>query len=825
MSDRFLSVGFRVAAICFFLSGLPQAEARSQESGSFEFRVAALNDWSPGLLRLDLSEQGKFYVSSDGNSIRIHYVPGREGFDGGSPALLIGQRITVDRDNLTVPVVDSQESLAGWTSGELSSESAGGLFYALISPEVWDSLAKTGDVSQADGKRRKLIYFIRALENNRPHLIRALQQQDGKDVVVVLMWLPGVARFGAMKETQVELCNLKFSPMSVSSSSAQQLLQKVDPTKIKGLDLTQPLENPIDAVLKYFSGKFSSKKTKASDAISANPEAADLLEDRWHLVLGDKTEIVSQSPPFNWEKTDFSSDPEWIYHLHWYRNFAPLTKAFEETFNPVYLQKWLEITRDWVTQNPPGTMVSWRSLDTAIRTPALLRQISAVYNQQVLSDADRIDLLNLIADHADFLVDPIMYHPVNNWGTAETSALLQLAEQFPEFSSADEWRSVGNSRLNRACRRLVHSDGSTDEMTISYHIHVLDSLVKSGLGTNGKWKTEVVRDTVEKMFSYLMCFAKPDGSMPLLGHSYRCSCEEALSKGVSLFKNPYWQYVASRGEKGECPPYRDTMIDQSPHFVMRTDWVDPDALYLLIKGTTRGRPGMDGFNLIFYAYGRTLLPDAGAYSYSPPWKEEFSKTRQHSTVTVGSADQQPGADVTLHQWKQTDTFSYFDGTLQPYDGVSHRRRVIMMRSEPQYVLVLDDLTGTADGPVSSRFWFTPDVDDTVLVETNQSAYTVTANKSDIMVMETLNKKAHVYLDDGWYSETYGKKTQRKGFVVEAPALPCRFGTLLYPIRRGKVLPSLKAVWNSEQNELVIQHMSGQDSIRFGDNTELPEITR
>ena len=204
---------------------------------------------------------------------------------------------------------------------------------------------------------------------------------------------------------------------------------------------------------------------------------------------------------------------------------------------------------------------------------------------------------------------------------------------------------------------------------------------------------------------------------------------------------------------------------------------------------------------------------------------DFSEARFHSTVTVDNRNQARGSDVTLNQWNQTKAFSYFDGTLTPYDGVEHRRRVLMTREHPGYILVLDDLTGEMPGVVSSRFWFPPEPSQVVMDHSTLAAHTCTENQADVLVQEVMNREARVYLEDGWFSENYGEKEARKGMVVEAPGLPCSFGTLIYPFEKSREAPALRASWDSDTQSFVIHHDQGTDQIRLHPGFGLPDVHR
>lgn len=828
---------FGLLGVTFFPvgnAGETELERLAFEEGEFEFRVAALSNWSLVLLRFDPHEQGQFSWSVDTNGSRfdldLTYMTASGDFTGGSPVFLMGKRVIIDLDNILVPEVDDLADLAGWKTGKTQSDSAAGLFYLIVPIHVWEAVQ--GEISDKDLKSREgdlryneLFFAIRATPSNKVHFITAQKNLAGEEVVLALGWLPGLARGGVepIFDADISLRNLGFSRLTSLPSSEERLLGKYPSPEDHGEAREIMHSDALQSLLDAFGEKFASPPPE-SDLLLSDETLELLMDDQWTLSLGSRHKVVSQpSSPYQWDFPNLGQ-PEWVWHLHWKRLFAQLTNAYQRTGNPAYVHKWWQITEDWLDQNPPGTPLAWRGIVTAARVTSHMRQISQVYNSASLSDSARVRLLNSLADHAEYLADPFMYHPVNNWGTAETSSLLNLATNLSLLKGASNWIEIAHRRVLNAKANLVNNDGSTNEMSIGYHMHTANQLISS-LENLGIRPNESER--IRNMFNFILCLTKPDGSLPVLGEGFGPDTSaDFLRKGYRLFGDKRWLYVATQGSEGEPPQELNTYLADSPHFVMRTSWTDPKGMYLLLKGTTRGRPGFDGFNLEFYFGGTTLLPDAGVYSYDEPWRSIFAATSQHSTVTVGGDNQIHGNDVDLKHFVERPNFSFFDGYLRSYDNVLHRRRIVFVRESPSYFIVLDDLSGDKSGRVESRYWLPPEPADVSLLKNRPGALVRTENGVDLLIIEMNEDELTASMRDGWYASAHALKTERQGLVLGREALPASFRTLVYPSKSSVgAPPTVEAYWDPTASVIEVKHFGWRDLIVFYGDGEIPEFQR
>jgi len=801
---------------------LPQgAEAVHWEGG----QAAYVDHWSQ-LFILDVEMKGAFEISvkekSEGISFEVAYqAPENPSNTLGQPAFFMGTLQKIEPAGNRIPVFTEMEAHVGGLpedQPELDGRKEG-LFYILMTPEEWEKLkAYQLPVSQSTAELN-MLFVTRALPENLVYLAHAMRNLEGREVMTALMWSPG--RF-MTTPSQLEVKDLTLTLLDPPVSEARRLIDRIQPGAIGGLLEAESKAEKLEVILAHFADRFvEPRETTDVRPDSERLESANLmLEDMWRIVWAGGRDDHHRPLPVDWTLNPID-DPEWIWHLHWYRNFDRLVQAFHETGYVGYAQKWRDITRDWIEQNPPGTPHAWRSLDTAIRRGPLTGQIERMYNQSGVTDEDRVQFLNAIADAAEYLSDPIKYHAGGNWGTTETNSLATLGETYPEFSRSVIWRELSTNRAKGFQGQSVYADGSTDEMTVGYHMHTIHGLrgAYARISDKESEEAEKLHNTIENMYNYVLVLTKPDGELPQLGHSGQTSALSHLRTGAGFTGREDFRFVGTRGQQGEPPAFLDSFLGDSPHYVMRTSWTDdPMGHYLLVKATTRGRTGRDGFNLDFYAYGKTLVLNGGAYAYHDEWAEYFQASRNQSTVTVGGHNQSRQPDAVVKAFIQREAYSYFDAVMETYPGVQHRRRVVFVRSEPAYVIVLDDLEGEMEGEVTSTFLLSPTVEELHLDPDAQSVYSVTPGEADLLIREFRNPDAVMALRDGWQSYGYGRKNPRQGITLEVPSLPASFGTLLFPVRaEDEAAPRVEMAWDEATGVLMVKHAQGEDRMVLTDD--------
>jgi hypothetical protein len=141
--------------------------------------------------------------------------------------------------------------------------------------------------------------------------------------------------------------------------------------------------------------------------------------------------------------------------------------------------------------------------------------------------------------------------------------LLFLGLMFPGFKDAIRWKEFGVEELVRCMDEMVYFDGVNFENSTAYHRLALELFAYSAIlcRRNGIELSDDFWNRLQSMFEFLMCAARPDGRMPMIGdaddgrffilskyyHWDRWDLRYLLSIGAVLFRRKDFKAAA-----GEC---------------------------------------------------------------------------------------------------------------------------------------------------------------------------------------------------------------------------------------------------------------------------------
>ena len=295
------------------------------------------------------------------------------------------------------------------------------------------------------------------------------------------------------------------------------------------------------------------------------------------------------------------------------------------------------------------------------------------------------------------------------------------------------------------------------------------------------------------MYEYTMILQKPDNTQPMLGDSWPGNTSGTLRGGANRFDRSDMLYVGTDGEEGEEPAFLDAELAEAGYYVMRTDWTNDDAIFMMADVAHHwggGHQQPDCLQLNLYAYGETLLPDSGSYLYYGPERAQFARTASHSTVTIDDSNQDT-SPATTHCFDSTDVLSFVDGEHSGYEGVTHRRQVLFARPTgqmPAYFVVIDRITGEGTHTVDQYWHFLPAPLETDAI----TARTALADGPNLLVQALQTDGVTMDEVESWVSFKYTEKEPRQAIRYRAEGeLPKTFVTLLVPYA-GASAPKLTA---------------------------------
>jgi len=294
----------------------------------------------------------------------------------------------------------------------------------------------------------------------------------------------------------------------------------------------------------------------------------------------------------------------------------------------------------------------------------------------------------------------------SNWLTNETRALYDAGVLFPEFTDAEEWKTVAAERMWTELNKQMYPDGAQWELSPGYGAGVLNQFrdVYRLAQLNGEPLPEGYLARLEASYHYYM-YSSVDGHYAAFGDSGHGDARRVLRMGAEDFpERRDFLWLATRGEEGERPTALTSEFAYAGHYVMRSGW-DRDDRFMIIDGGPYGTHHQHEDKLSFelWAYGDYLVPDAGVYTYNydSPWRKFMVSSLAHNTVAVDHLGQHRGGlkelyatDEPLDNW-----FEAADGLVSfgaGYDAgygpdrslrVEHVRTVLFV--EGRYWVIID----------------------------------------------------------------------------------------------------------------------------------------
>ena len=406
-----------------------------------------------------------------------------------------------------------------------------------------------------------------------------------------------------------------------------------------------------------------------------------------------------------WESSRF----EWV---------VTLARAYAVSGKAVYLDTLNQWLSDWAENNPVNTGPNWKcGQEAAIRVFNLM-QAALILGQW---DQPSPVLKNFIYHHLERISANIRYAIAqdNNHGTSEAAALFigghwsaKIYSLKPLRKKCDHFARQGRKWLENRIRKLVESDGSFSQHSVTYHRVSLDTLTFTEYWRR-KFRVAPFSDSfyqrAEAVIQW-MCMVTDrasgkapnlganDGSLFLNTHScdyrdFRPNIQTAsvLFKGKRFFDEGPWDepsYWFGLDYKNAEHGYLEKKNAVLPggYVIM----AGKDSWGMLRFPMFRFRPSHnDVFHFDLWYKGENICRDAGSYSYNPENEADgsyFKSVKAHNTVSFNEHEQMPRLDrFMLGKWLRADHVGPIEqaedggfqwkGAYHDYRGNHHCRRV------------------------------------------------------------------------------------------------------------------------------------------------------
>jgi hypothetical protein len=508
----------------------------------------------------------------------------------------------------------------------------------------------------------------------------------------------------------------------------------------------------------------------------------DLTEPpKWHQSVLNQQTLNDQCNHWT-EIGDFDSgvgDIKGVWEVSrfsWVLNFM---QAYIASGDSLWLDKLNHWLTDWSQHNPANQGANWKCAQEASIRVMHLAAAALLRGDKVLSPA----LTKMIEQHLARIFPTLSYATAqdNNHGTSEAAALYiggsWLLQANPNHVQARRWHLHGYKYLHNRVLRLVETDGSFSQYSLTYHRLLLDTLSLVELWRRflslpefaGQYKGRVSQAT-------LWLFAMVDvstGDVPNLGandgahifnfigapyRDFRPSVELAsqLFIGRYAFDTEHCNYLRnlfSLNSRQQLEHKSVSAMPEGGYAVLRQE----QSWCMLKVPHYRFRPShADCLHVDLWVKGINLCRDDGSYSYNTKeqWLNYFGSTEAHNTVQFDKRSQMPKVSRFLYaHWPEYEEFAaqqngeqlYASAAYGDWQGAHHRREIVLTAKSLE---VTDTLTGIRES--ATLRWRLPQLD-------WQLAQQSLINKDYQLVVSANQPLTHFELAQGYESRYYGQK--------------------------------------------------------------------
>lgn len=568
------------------------------------------------------------------------------------------------------------------------------------------------------------------------------------------------------------------------------------------------LKNPAkqwdaEAVYRYYAAGNGVRYFPILDEAEAARQKVDsIMENRF--CFNHETHLLA--PGFDWTVNP-SEDLEWHILLHKFYYAVGMGKAFHETGDRRYLDKWVELISGWMEAVPPGFIaadVTGRRVQNWISS----HYYFVTHNRRIpLRPQFYARFLTSVYEQVAYLCENLTAR--RNHRTLELWAIFLAAVVFPEMEPAAEWRRFSLEELYRNMQEDLLPDGVQCELSTDYHHIVLRNyLAARRLAAANHLAVPPGMDALlKKALEFALYSHKPDGAIPSLSDGDCGSFLSLLREGYQLYRQPELLFAASAGRRGRAPSARSKAFPAAGYYVLRSGWGEgrrsyAGEKYLIFDCGPLGAGNHGHLDLLSFemaAGGRSLIVDPGRYTYHEKgpvnWRARFRGTAYHNTVQVDGKNQAayqyhprkkkfaivgPHARHHLHAFVSGEDFDFLHGSAAGAEYDAFHERMIFFLC-PEYWIISDILTAEKRHRYDLHFHLSPAALDKVEISTRDKTQQILSPQ--LLMARAFAENVDTEVISGFVSPAYGIKQRAPVLRMTCRADCCAFHTVLYPFER------------------------------------------
>ena len=334
----------------------------------------------------------------------------------------------------------------------------------------------------------------------------------------------------------------------------------------------------------------------------------------------------------DWEANPtFNEYKEWTWQLSRHHEWRCLGWCYRQTGDEKYAKAFVDFLMSWYEQalftddDHNGATKCWRTIEAGIRmTKNWHYAFHAFLNSEHMTDHVLTTYMKSIWEHGHRLRTR---SSGGNWLIMEMAGLSHIAMLYPFLKNSGEWGEYAFERLATEIDVQVYPDGFQYELSTNYHDVVIQNYhwVLCTADAIGYKVPDALANNLERMFELNIKIICPDGKYPDLNDGGRGDIKFWCEMGKRYFpNNERILYFATDGAEGKLPDYTSVALPYAGQAYMRTGW-DKNATWFFMDAGPFGKAHQheDKLNVLMFAYGKEVMPDAGNYAYDTSQMRKF----------------------------------------------------------------------------------------------------------------------------------------------------------------------------------------------------------
>ncbi len=502
----------------------------------------------------------------------------------------------------------------------------------------------------------------------------------------------------------------------------------------------------------------------ASQAVIS--DAAELLDNRISffnhdaLDLGDpvdwhrdwNTGVAAErglSHFIDYRDANKTGDCKQVWEPNRHHQLVTLALAYRLTRNTAYRDKVFSLLDAWITDNPYGYGMNWRSpLEVAIRIISWVFALDLTGVSEL--DGNQSERLHTAAyQHCVDVAGKFSRgSSANNHVIGEAAGVFIAACYW--FPDEEKWIADAQEILEAEILNQTYPDGGSREQALSYQFFVIQFFKLCGVA--GERYNHPFSDAfwqrLAGMYDFVERFRPFQGCLPMFGdqddgyvvhfgaHIHDLNDHRSWRKALSGEATPHHlpsQMLLPDGSLSRMPRPRSVEAPAAAHAFRHAGHVilNQGGIAVLFDAAELGYGSMaahghaDALQVCVTWKGQPVLVDSGTYDYftHPQLREYFRSTAAHNTIRLDERDQSLSAgpfmwseraDAELVKCDACDGGARAVGRLKHYPGISGDRfveiqRDVALNERDPAMIVEDTVRIRGQSKVERFFHIHPDI--------------------------------------------------------------------------------------------------------------------